>query len=330
MYYKEGCATLQTKPQKQVLGILGGLGPAASCYLYQMLIDHTPATCDQDHIDIVISSRASTPDRTAFIMGKSKDDPFAVMEQDGFSLVHYGATVLAIPCNTAHYFYDRLAEALPVPVLNMPRLTVADAKAAGCTKLGILATDGTLAAETYQLACQAQGIDWAVPSEEHQQEVMSVIYDDIKQGKRADMAKFGAAVHDLKKQGCDMAVLGCTELSLVKRDEHLGKFFIDSTEVLCRHALEACGVKPIGFSPYRGKCPGKRVTAANRQNPSGHRCARPPPRKGEACGASGTPPPTRHVINVKSTPHRFVYIRREITDGSEKILHYNADLLSQR
>ena len=58
----------------------------------------------------------------------------------------------------AHYFYDRLAEALPVPVLNMPRLTVADAKAAGCTKLGILATDGTLAAETYQLACQAQGI----------------------------------------------------------------------------------------------------------------------------------------------------------------------------
>ena len=123
-----------------------------------MLIDHTPASCDQDHIDIVISSRASTPDRTAFIMGESKDDPFAVMEQDGFSLVHYGATVIAIPCNTAHYFYDRLAEALPVPVLNMPRLTVADAKAAGCTKLGILATDGTLQAETYQIACRDAGI----------------------------------------------------------------------------------------------------------------------------------------------------------------------------
>ena len=192
-----------------------------------MLIDHTPASCDQDHIDIVISSRASTPDRTAFIMGESKDDPFAVMEQDGFSLVHYGATVIAIPCNTAHYFYDRLAEALPVPVLNMPRLTVADAKAAGCTKLGILATDGTLQAETYQIACRDAGIEWAAPAGDHQDDIMSVIYDDIKQGRRADMAKFGGAVHDLKKQGCDMAVLGCTELSLVKRDEHLGKFFID-------------------------------------------------------------------------------------------------------
>ena len=57
-------------PRRPVLGILGGLGPAASCYLYQMIIDHTPAARDQDHIDLVISSRASTPDRTAFILGQ--------------------------------------------------------------------------------------------------------------------------------------------------------------------------------------------------------------------------------------------------------------------
>ena len=233
--------------QHPVLGILGGLGPAASCYLYQMLIDHTPAVRDQDHIDIVISSRASTPDRTAFIVGESKDDPFLVMEQDGKSLVAYGATVLAIPCNTAHYFYDRLAAALPVPVLNMPRLTVAAAKAAGCKKLGILATDGTLLAGTYQLMYGEAGVEYAAPSPEHQRGVMTVIYDQIKQGQRADMALFNAAADDLKRQGCDMAVLGCTELSLVKRDEKLGSFFIDSTEVLCKNALLACGVQPIGF-----------------------------------------------------------------------------------
>lgn len=230
-----------------VLGILGGLGPAASCYLYQMLIDHTPATRDQDHIDIVISSRASTPDRTAFITGQSDEDPFTIMEQDGHSLVAYGATVLAIPCNTAHYFYDRLAAALPVPVLNMPRLTVAEAKADGCRKLGILATDGTLQAETYQIACRDAGLGWAAPSAEHQKGIMTVIYDQIKKGHRADMALFNAAAEDLRAQGCDRAVLGCTELSLVKRDEGLGDFFLDSTEVLCKNALRACGVTPIGF-----------------------------------------------------------------------------------
>ena len=235
------------KTKKPVLGILGGLGPAASCYLYQMLIEHTPAARDQDHIDLVLSSRASTPDRTAFILGQSQEDPFDVMEQDGRSLVAYGATVLAIPCNTAHYFYDRLAAALPVPVLNMPELTVREAKAAGCRKLGVLATDGTLLAGTYQLMCERAGLAWAVPGKTAQAGVMSVIYDQIKQGRRADKALWQAAVDDLKAQGCDRAVLGCTELSLVKRDEGLGSFFIDSTEVLCRHALLACGVQPVGF-----------------------------------------------------------------------------------
>lgn len=242
--------------KKPVLGILGGLGPAASCYFYQMLIDHTPAARDQDHLDLVLSSRASTPDRTAFIVGASKDDPFAVMYQDGESLVHYGATVLAIPCNTAHYFYDQLAAALPVPVLNMPRLTVADAKAAGATKLGILATDGTLISGTYQLMCEEAGLGCAVPRPDLQIGVMQLIYDQIKQGKRADMALFDAIVDDLAFQGCDMAVLGCTELSLVRRDERLSPFFIDSTEVLCRHALLACGIAPIGFDAPPRPCKG--------------------------------------------------------------------------
>ena len=230
-----------------VLGILGGLGPAASCYFYQMVTEHTQAARDQDHIDLVLSSRATTPDRTEFILGKCRTDPFAIMERDAQMLVRYGATVIAIPCNTAHYFFDRLAASLPVPVLHMPRLTVQQAIAGGCRKLGILATTGTVVTGAYQKMCAEQGLDCAVPCEEDQAALMQIIYGQIKQGKRVDMQLFNAAVDDLHAQGCDMAVLGCTELSLVKRDEHLGPFFIDSTEVLCRHALLACGITPIGF-----------------------------------------------------------------------------------
>ena len=229
-----------------VIGIIGGMGPLATCDLMNKIIRFTDAKTDQQHIRICVDCNTNIPDRTEAILHHGKN-PVPELVKSALRLEEMGAQLLVMSCNTAHYFYDRLAEALPVPVLNMPRLTVADAKAAGCTKLGILATDGTLQAETYQIACRDAGIEWAAPAGDHQDDIMSVIYDDIKQGRRADMAKFGGAVHDLKKQGCDMAVLGCTELSLVKRDEHLGKFFIDSTEVLCRHALEACGVTPIGF-----------------------------------------------------------------------------------
>ena len=212
-----------------------------------MLIDHTPASCDQDHIDIVISSRASTPDRTAFIMGESKDDPFAVMEQDGFSLVHYGATVIAIPCNTAHYFYDRLNETIPIPILNMVEETVLAAKAGGSARVGILATTGTVRTRTYQRMCEKHGLPCAVPDDAAQAAVMDIIYGDIKQGRPANMDAFERAAASLRAQGCDRAILGCTELSLIKRDEGLGAFYLDSMEVLARNAILAFGKTPIGF-----------------------------------------------------------------------------------
>lgn len=230
-----------------VLGILGGLGPMSTVYFYQMLTEHTPAQCDQDHLDIVISSRASTPDRTAYILGESEDDPFAQMERDAEMLVKYGATILAIPCNTAHYFYDRLARSLPVPILNMVRLTVQHAKAQGCTRLGILATSGTVGSCTYQRMCRAEGIDFAIPSLPRQTQLMNIIYDQIKKGQRADMKLFMEIADELRAAGCENAVLGCTELSLIKRDEGLDGFFIDSTEVLSEETLLACGKTPIGF-----------------------------------------------------------------------------------
>lgn len=219
----------------------------STVYFYQMLTEHTPAQCDQDHLDIVISSRASTPDRTAYILGESEDDPFAQMERDAEMLVKYGATILAIPCNTAHYFYDRLARSLPVPILNMVRLTVQHAKAQGCTRLGILATSGTVGSCTYQRMCRAEGIDFAIPSLPRQTQLMNIIYDQIKKGQRADMKLFMEIADELRTAGCENAVLGCTELSLIKRDEGLDGFFIDSTEVLAEETLLACGKTPIGF-----------------------------------------------------------------------------------
>ena len=233
--------------QHPVLGILGGLGPMSTVYFYQMLTEHTPAQCDQDHLDIVISSRATTPDRTAYILGESEADPFAQMERDAKMLVEYGATVLAIPCNTAHYFYDQLARSLPVPILNMVRLTVQHAKADGCTKLGILATSGTVDSNTYQRMCRAEGIGFATPSPAAQQQLMDIIYQQIKKGQPADMEAFHRIAQELRDAGCQRAVLGCTELSLIKRDHNLDDFFIDSTEVLAEETLLACGKTPIGF-----------------------------------------------------------------------------------
>lgn len=154
--------------------------------------------------------------------------------------------MLAIPCNTAHYFYDRLNQTIPVPILNMVEETVRTAKQR-CDKVGILATSGTIETRTYQRQCEAQGLACEVPCPADQQKIMDIIYKDIKQGKPADMQAFCEVSDHLRSAGCGRIILGCTELSLIKRDEHLDSFYIDSMEVLAKHAILAFGKTPIGF-----------------------------------------------------------------------------------
>ncbi len=244
----------KNKKNCRLLGILGGLGPMSSAYYYEMLIEHTAAECDQDHIDIVISSRATTPDRTAFILEKSDDDPLAVMIEEAHKLVSYGADLIAIPCNTAHYFYDKLAEAVGVPILNIIYETVCHLKKNGVKKAGILATNGTILTNTYQNMCRSIGLDFAVPDEKYQSYVMSVIYDHVKSGKKIEEGTYAAQIfHEvadcLFEQGCQKLILGCTELSIVKRCLSLDERYTDSLEVLAYRTIVECGKTPIGFSP---------------------------------------------------------------------------------
>lgn len=235
-----------------LLGVLGGLGPMATAYFYELLTAHTQASCDQEHIDVVISGRASTPDRTAFILDSSRPDPFGALCADAKRLAAFGAELIVIPCNTAHYFYDRLAQAVPVPFLNMVERTVLTARAGGCRTLGLLATEGTVRTHIYQDVCARHGMACVVPDEAGQAAVTRVIYGSVKQGRRADMADFALAARSLRAQGAQRAVLGCTELSLVRRDEGLDSFYLDSMEVLAHDVLCAFGKTPVGFSLNNG------------------------------------------------------------------------------
>ncbi len=237
------------KEAKTLLGIIGGLGPMATVYFYEMLTSHTRATCDKDHIDIVISSRATTPDRTAFVLGKSSENPLDVMLSEAKKLETYGATLLSIPCNTAHYFYDSIAKSVNIPVINIIHETVSYIKRTGAQKIGVLATEGTIAGGGYEATCKKEGLSYVVPSEAHQAKLMSIIYDEIKQGKPADMDAFYKISDSLRGLGCDKIVLGCTELSLIKKDKELDDLFVDSLEVLAAKTIKECGKEAVGFSP---------------------------------------------------------------------------------
>ena len=112
---------------------------------------------------------------------------------------------------------------------------------AGKTKAGILATTGTVKTRLFQQALESRGLSWAVPSGQGQELVMSLIYEDIKAGRPVNLGKFRRASDELFDQGCDCVILGCTELSLVKRDTALGHGYLDALEVLSKGCVKACG-----------------------------------------------------------------------------------------
>ena len=230
-----------------LLGVLGGLGPMSTVYFCELLTAHTEAAFDSDHIDMLISSRASTPDRTAFILGQSDRDPLPVMIEEAERLTRAGADLIVIPCNTAHYFYEGLHRAVSTPMLNIIRETLKHLAAIGCRQFGLLATEGTIASGAYRHFCDEFGLLCLTPSESEQAVISSIIYDCIKQNRPVDLAAFLRVAESLTARGCERLVLGCTELSLLKKQGLDNALFVDSLEVLAFRTITACGKTPIGF-----------------------------------------------------------------------------------
>jgi aspartate racemase len=230
-----------------LLGILGGLGPMASAYFYEMITEHTRASSDQEHIDIILSSRASTPDRTDFILGRSDESPLPAMIEDARALEAFGARAIVIPCNTAHYFIDQVRASVSVPVPSIIRETAHFARRCGCRCAGILATEGTIFSGAYQTALDAEGIAWAVPDPTAQSRLTEIIYGYVKRGLRCEPARLYEAVRPLREAGCDCMLLGCTELSVAAREVRYDPLFIDSLEVLACRAIRMCGRETQGL-----------------------------------------------------------------------------------
>jgi len=233
----------------KLVGVLGGLGPMSSVYFYNLLTSRTEAARDQDHIDMIISSRATTPDRTGFILGRISENPLSVMIEESNKMIHFGADLIVIPCNTAHYFYDKLSESVSVPIMNIIRETVSHLAGVKSKKVGILATEGTVSTHTYQIMCDSMNLDCAVPDERRQKFITDIIYGDIKSGGAPDMDKFNEAANSLFADGCDHIVLGCTELSLLKEfiPAATKDRFVDSLEILAFRTICRCKKTPIGF-----------------------------------------------------------------------------------
>ncbi len=223
------------------LGIIGGMGPQATVEFYQMVVRHTAAQTDQEHIETVILSDTQIADRTSAILSGEEERVYARLLADAQQLEGLGCTAIAVPCNTAHHFLPQVQQGVSIPILHMIDETARLLKWEGRSRVAILATDGTLATGLYQIACGAVGIEAVVPPSQVQRQVMSIIYHCVKAGKEGTVEDFAPIHQWVEESGCDCAVLACTELSTFASHHHLPPLYVDAMDILAQRAVSACG-----------------------------------------------------------------------------------------
>jgi len=224
------------------IGVLGGMGPQATCDLFQKLIDATPARSDQEHLHVIIDSNPAIPDRTAFLLGKGPD-PTPALVESACRLARAGCDFLIMPCNTAHYFVRQIEEAAGIPVLDMIEITAQAARQvlSPGDAAGLMATTGTIQSGLYHRALARHGLQLITPDEADQAEVMDIIYgpQGVKAGYRGQdlRARARAVAERLVSRGARVVIAGCTEIPLVLASGDISVPVLDSTGLLAQAAV---------------------------------------------------------------------------------------------
>lgn len=227
-----------------LVGILGGVGPAATVYFEQRIVERTAATRDQDHVRTLVFNDASIPDRTAFILGESDASPVEPLRSCARTLEACGCDVLALPCNTAHYFFDEIQDAVAVPMVNMVRETMARIAGEGHGRVGVLGTIGTMQVDIFGREGASVGVECVYPELPVQRMVNAIIYDDVKAGRPVDPARLDELADLFADEGCTALILGCTELSFAFGADaaHHRIAVVDPLEVLVEKVIEHAGL----------------------------------------------------------------------------------------
>jgi aspartate racemase len=223
------------------VGVLGGMGPAATFDFCRRLVAATAAESDADHLHVIVDSDPSIPDRTAALEGRGPD-PTPALRAAAQRLVTAGSELICVPCNTAGAFLAAVRQEVPVPLLDLVEEAAAGVHArAPAGPIGILATDGTVAAGLYHRALAAVGRGVLVPEGPVQRQVMEVIYA-VKAGSAGDrLRRTGAeAAAGLCGRGARAVVLACTELSALFHDGP-PPHSVDASQMLAERVVALAG-----------------------------------------------------------------------------------------
>lgn len=224
-----------------IVGILGGMGPMATVDVFQKIVSQTPAQCDQDHFRIIIDNNPLIPPRTQAILGGG-ESPLPELIRSAKGLESCGVHFIIMPCNTAHYWFHEIQQAITIPLIHMIDNAVEYIRAQhqeAAQKIMLLATTGTVQTGLYGQAFSKHGLELLYPSAEDQELIANVI-EEIKAGHIANNSyrdMLNSLMNRYAEQGIDAFIGGCTEIPLIFPYVKGNFITYDPTDLLALRAI---------------------------------------------------------------------------------------------
>ena len=221
-----------------MIGVLGGMGPLATVDFFSKVLAATPANCDADHVPLLIQSDPRIAPRPAAILDNGRS-PLPELLAGRDRLIAAGATALAMPCNTAHYWYADLLKGCSVPFISIVSASINELGkvAKPGARIGIIATHATLAARIFDAPLQLAGYAQVLPVGDTMDKLVLPGIELVKAGQAAPGGQLiEQAVQALLTQGASAVLLACTEtpLALDAIQSPLRAKCVDSTAALAR------------------------------------------------------------------------------------------------
>lgn len=239
--------------QRKTIGIIGGMGPAATVELLQRIVLKTPAKDDSDHLRVLVDNNPQIPSRIAALIEKTGESSAPMMIDTALGLEKQGAELLAIPCNTAHFYHAEVAKAVSIPVLNMIELSAQHIKNSQRSQnsnsqhnnptyrsVGLLASTALQLTRLYEPYCTQYGLEVIYPSPQEQQKVMDLIKAvKANQHHPQQVTDYYQVANNLCTQGADCLLVACTELSVIGFEDTVTLPHFDALNILVENIVQA-------------------------------------------------------------------------------------------
>ncbi len=235
---------------EKVIGILGGLGPEATVFIFQKILEHTPASKDQEHLRVLIDNNPKIPERLPAILGTGPD-PVPAMIASGQALKKAGADFIIIPCVTAHYFLKDLRREIDLPIISMLDETADRIKIFNprIKKVGLLAAEGTMKVGLFQERLIREGMETIIPEgadrREAQVNIFKIKDTGGKHDRREIAGRFREIARKLVERGAEAILIGCTEISVVASPDSFSVPGFDALTILGQAAIREGGLTPV-------------------------------------------------------------------------------------